>query len=61
MIKAKLLNRTDSWDRPLAIDKQGHIYCDITLGTDYPQWHTITDKGEPNYPVNIEIITEFID
>jgi len=53
VVKAQRLNEKDSWDRPLAKDKDGNIYCDIGLGIERfgESWHTMTAEGEPDLPI----------
>ena len=62
-IKATRLNRTDRWDRPLAKDEQGNIYCDVSLGRieALEDWHTVTPEGEPSYPVRLNFDPTRID
>jgi len=52
-IKAIRLNICDHFDRPLAKDAQGNIYCNVSIfsGED---WHTTTEAGEPSCPVSLD-------
>jgi hypothetical protein len=47
----------DDWSRPVYTDKNGTMYVDINCGNGKPSIHTVTDEGEPNYPVkNFKIV-----
>jgi len=54
-IFAQKTNEVDYWDRPIAIDKDGNIYVDVSLGKGY--WHCVTEEGEPCYSVNLKFDT----
>lgn len=48
----------DDWGRPVYTDKNGKFYVDINLGKGTPSIHSVTDQGEPEYPIkNLKIKT----
>lgn len=54
-IKAKRLDSCDHFDRPLAKDAKGNMYCDVAMGFfGIEDWHAVTECGEPNYPVKLD-------
>ncbi len=55
-IKAKRLGYDDEWSRPLAVDEDGNIYCDIGCGMDElgTAWCSTTADGEPIDTVTLE-------
>jgi hypothetical protein len=68
-IKARLSKKKDRWGRPIAVGlKDKRIYVDITLNLgryydeklqefrDGGQWCTITDYGEADYTVYLDLI-----
>ncbi len=52
----------DEWSRPMLRNVQnGQIYVDIGLGDGVPDWHTVTDEGEPLARLRKDIVFEIID
>ena len=51
---------SDYYCRPLYIDLDtGDIYVDVEYNDNRPAIHTITQSGEPNYPVtNFQIVAD---
>jgi hypothetical protein len=47
----------DEWSRPVYTDQNGKTYVDINCGSGQPSIHSVTDSGEPDFPVrNFKIV-----
>lgn len=53
---------SDEWSRPVLRNAQtGQIYVDIGLGAGVPDWHTVTDEGEPLARLRKDIVFEIVE
>ena len=57
-IELTSFGQEDDWGRPVYTDKNGKFYVDINLGKGTPSIHSVTDQGEPEFPIkNFKIKT----
>lgn len=55
VIKAERAGYTDDWCRPIAVGEDGSIYVDVNLGSGQEAWHTTSDEGEPDSPIQLDL------
>jgi hypothetical protein len=59
MIKIIRIDHHDKFDRRIYMDSKGYKYVDINLDDNDPQICTTCSNGEPEYPVQFQIVNNF--